>query len=249
MTIVYRTTGAWGAGSGANLTPAQVDGNFYDLDQRIENLEDNPPVANGIASITQSGSQITVHLDDSTTQGPFTLPTNTMTWRGDWTALYLYNVNDLVTVDGFGLYLVLQDHTSDASFDPNATNTDGDLYLLVFGIDTPVVDTVTGASYTIELADNGNTKVMTNSGGCVVTVPKDSDEDFAVGMTVKFYQLGSGAVSFVDDGDTAEPVVLSYRASRLPQTVEQYAWCCLEKIDDNYWVLWGELAHADEVTF
>ena len=39
MTIVYVTTGAWGAGTGTPNSAAQVDGNFYDVDQRIVDLD------------------------------------------------------------------------------------------------------------------------------------------------------------------------------------------------------------------
>jgi hypothetical protein len=35
MTIVYVTTGAWGTGTGTPNSAAQVDGNFYTLDQLI----------------------------------------------------------------------------------------------------------------------------------------------------------------------------------------------------------------------
>ncbi|WSH59835.1 hypothetical protein U8P68_10940 [Rhizobium ruizarguesonis] len=72
--ITYRTSGAWGAGKGSNLTPAEVDDNFYDLDGRVTELEDNPPSPNQIADITQSGNQITIVMDDASTFGPFTLP-------------------------------------------------------------------------------------------------------------------------------------------------------------------------------
>ncbi|MBB4520469.1 UNVERIFIED_ORG: hypothetical protein M2435_001249 [Rhizobium sophorae] len=72
--ITFRTAGAWGAGKGSNLTPAEVDGNFYDLDGRVTDLEDNPPTPNQIADITQDGNQITIVMDDASTFGPFTLP-------------------------------------------------------------------------------------------------------------------------------------------------------------------------------
>ena len=39
MTIFYVTTGAWGTGTGTPNTAAQVDGNFYDVDQRIVSLD------------------------------------------------------------------------------------------------------------------------------------------------------------------------------------------------------------------
>ncbi|MGR9317278.1 hypothetical protein ACU8LZ_12605 [Rhizobium leguminosarum] len=72
--LIFRTAGAWGAGKGSNLTPAEVDENFHDLDCRVTDLEDNPPTANQIADITQDGNQITIVMDDASTFGPFTLP-------------------------------------------------------------------------------------------------------------------------------------------------------------------------------
>jgi len=72
--ITFRTAGAWGAGKGSNLTPAEVDENFHDLDGRVTEIEDNPPSPNQIADITQDGNQITIVMDDASTFGPFTLP-------------------------------------------------------------------------------------------------------------------------------------------------------------------------------
>lgn len=74
MAITYRTTGAWGAGIGVNLSAAQVDANFYDLDQRVVELETNPEPPNGISNITVSGSQLTIYTSDLTQYGPFTIP-------------------------------------------------------------------------------------------------------------------------------------------------------------------------------
>lgn len=74
MTITYRTTGAWGAGKGANLTPAEVDGNFHDLATRVGSLETDAPQPVNIADITVVGTQMTIVLEDATSFGPFTLP-------------------------------------------------------------------------------------------------------------------------------------------------------------------------------
>lgn len=74
----YRTAGPWGAGTGAgvggNLTPEQVDQNFWGHEQRIKSMEDNPPEPVNISNITVSGTQMTIYLEDSTAFGPFTLP-------------------------------------------------------------------------------------------------------------------------------------------------------------------------------
>lgn len=116
MPLVYRTAGTWGAGKGSNLTPAEVDGNFYFLDQLIETLSDALlPV--GIDEITMVGNQLTFTLTDTTTFGPFTTPTAAMRWRGAWADLAIYVSNDVVT-DGTAVYLVLQSHTAAMPFDP-----------------------------------------------------------------------------------------------------------------------------------
>jgi len=65
MTIVYRTTGTWGAGKGSNLTPAEVDGNFYDLHTRLAALETGgADVPATIDNITIIGSLFTVEMSD-----------------------------------------------------------------------------------------------------------------------------------------------------------------------------------------
>jgi len=124
MTIIYRTTGAWGAGQGFNLTPAQLDGNFYDLATRVNTIETTPPAAVGISSITVVGDQMTINLTNSTAQGPFTLPTPTLTPKGTWQPGTIYSINDLVNYGGT-TYLVTWDHTSAATFDPGANDGAG----------------------------------------------------------------------------------------------------------------------------
>jgi len=74
MAIVYRGTGAWGVGKGSNLTAAEIDGNFWDHEGRIDTLETTPAAAVEISSITQAGDTITIHMDNGDTYGPFNLP-------------------------------------------------------------------------------------------------------------------------------------------------------------------------------
>ncbi|TPN44859.1 hypothetical protein [Mesorhizobium sp. B1-1-7] len=68
MAIVLRSV------KGSNLIPAEVDGNFTDLDGRVTELEENPPEAVGISNIVVSGTQMTIYLADATVLGPYTLP-------------------------------------------------------------------------------------------------------------------------------------------------------------------------------
>lgn len=136
MAIVYRTNGDWGSGKGSPLTAAEVDENFYDLDQRVEDLETNGVQPNNIASIQVIGSQMTIFMEDYSTFGPFTLPIALFHWRDIWQTETDYNELDLFYVIGQGLYMVRLDHTSDVyEFDENAMNEESEpLYTKLFGI-------------------------------------------------------------------------------------------------------------------
>lgn len=122
--IVYRTTDMlkWGAGKGGRLTPGEVDENFYEIVQAFLAISQLAPIQ--IANITVTGNQMTIHMDDASTFGPFTLPTATLRFRGAWLPLTAYLANDLFTADS-GLYFVKQDHTSDTDFLPDAGNMQG----------------------------------------------------------------------------------------------------------------------------
>lgn len=74
MALTYRSAGAWGAGKGANLTPAEVDANFYQLTQDIAAAAAAAGTPVGISNITVSGTQMLVYLSDATVLGPYTLP-------------------------------------------------------------------------------------------------------------------------------------------------------------------------------
>ncbi len=72
--LVYRTTGAWGAGQGYNLDAPQIDGNIYELAQRIAAVVADIPLPLNISNITVVGTQMRIYLEDATVFGPFTLP-------------------------------------------------------------------------------------------------------------------------------------------------------------------------------
>ncbi len=133
MATVYRTTGGWGAGKGSNLTPAEVDENFFGHEGRINTIETSPPQPNDITNITTSGSQFTVHMGDGSTFGPFTLPTAVVRFRGEYAAGETYFELDLVSVASQGLFLVQSFHIAAATFDPLEEQSDGLLYFQVFG--------------------------------------------------------------------------------------------------------------------
>lgn len=151
MTIVYRDV------KGSNLTPDEVDGNFHDLDDRVDAIENNPPEARGIAEVTQSidGGSLTFEMTDSTTEGPFTLPSFGLVFRGEWQPTTNYSVNDIVTANG-AVYLVIFAHTSEATFDPGANNGMGNDYYGLL-LETPETTIPAGGGEGYVLAKNSAT--------------------------------------------------------------------------------------------
>jgi hypothetical protein len=130
MTIVFVTSGAWGSGTGTPNSAAQVDGNFYDVDQRIVDL--NSALAEGkrIDSVTYTANSMTFHFTDGTSQ-VIPLPVAVVTYVGQWTNSTPYTVGQMVSVRGLGMYQVLISHTTPplpAAFDPNATDGSNPLY-------------------------------------------------------------------------------------------------------------------------
>jgi hypothetical protein len=127
MAIIYRTAGPWGAGKGANLVAGEVDGNFYDLNNRLTVTEETIPELVSISFFEVSGSSFYIHMTDGTIQGPFALPMVQWYFRGGWLPSTHYNVNDVVTFNG-GTYMVLFNHLSGPSFDPGANDGAGHPY-------------------------------------------------------------------------------------------------------------------------
>ena len=132
MAIVYVTNGAWGTGAGAPLAAAEVDGNFYDVDQRIVGLTADLADGKRIDSVTYTSSSMTFHFTDGTTQ-VIQLPIATLAYAGAWTNSTPYQRNQMISANN-GFYQVLQDHTTPAlpaPFDPNAIDGSGNpLYQL-----------------------------------------------------------------------------------------------------------------------
>lgn len=181
MTITYRTSGPWGAGKGSNLTAGEIDGNFYDLDQRVADLESNPPTPDEISNITVSGSQMTVWLVSGAHFGPFTLPQ--AAWR------------------------------------------------------PPVVATVSGDDYTLQLVDQNRYLRCTSPYGCVVTVPEEATVNFPVSTEIMVRQSDELPVLIVPDGG----VEINVPTGFLPQTGWKGAVVRLKKVGSDQWDLWGDL--------
>jgi hypothetical protein len=125
MTIVFVTTGAWGVGTGAPLAAAQVDGNFYDVDQRIADLVGDLAEGKRIDTVTYSATSMTFHYTDGTSQ-IIPLPVATLTYVGPWLNSTPYIRGQMILAAN-GFYQVLVNHVSPATpapFDPSAVDVD-----------------------------------------------------------------------------------------------------------------------------
>lgn len=131
--ILFRTDDPlkWGDGKGAPLNAPEVDENFWVLLQMILALESNPAQPAEIVDISVSGNTMTIELSNGSEFGPFVLPTAGFRWRDGWTPATEYLKNDIFTANR-SAYLVLHDHTSAGSFDPEASDLVGTVYQLMF---------------------------------------------------------------------------------------------------------------------
>lgn len=136
--LVFRTDDPlkWGIGKGANLTPGEVDSNFYDLDSRLTDAENNPAQPKQIQAIAVANNQMTITLSDGvTTFGPYALPEAAFAFTDAWQASHAYAVYDFFTAAN-GFYMVLQAHTSGTIFNANDGNLSGPFYKLIMPFPT-----------------------------------------------------------------------------------------------------------------
>ena len=127
MTIIYVTTGPHGAGTGTPNNAAQVDGNFYDVDQRIVALNADLAEGKRIDTVTYTATSMTFHFTDGSTQ-TIPLPIATITYVGQWTNSTPYTRGSMVSVRARGMYQVLVNHLTPAEpavFDEDATDGSG----------------------------------------------------------------------------------------------------------------------------
>jgi hypothetical protein len=197
---LYVTAGPWGSGTGVPHSAVIADTNFWVVVQRLVALEAGGAEGVGIASISVTGSQITFTMTDATTRGPFTLPTSSPRSRGAWVASTAYYKWDIVTVAGLGAYFVIQNHTSAATFDPDASNSVGNYYQLLYSDPgSAPVNEISTATVTLGVTHVGKFNLCTNSSGCAVTVLSNSLQP---SQEAHFCQDNIGQVEALD-GDTA----------------------------------------------
>ena len=136
--LKFVTTGTWGTGLARPLTAAEADTNIYSLADAIQDLIDNPVEGVSITNVVVTGREMVVYLSDATTRGPFELGIAYPRYRGEWAGTTSYAAMDIVEAAGYGTYMVLIDHTSGSTFDPNDGNSAGEYYVQIAG-DTSTV--------------------------------------------------------------------------------------------------------------
>lgn len=246
--LKFVTAGGWGAGKGAPLTAAEHDGNTQNLADAIQDLIDNPVSGVSVSNISVVGRQVTFYMTDASTYGPFDLPVAQPRYRGEWEASASYSAFDIVTVTGTGVFMVLQDHTSEATFDEDASNSDGAYYVKIGAVvegggggpaAPSEVVTFSGTNLTLSEAHVGKHLRFMNAAGCEVTVPDSIFED-----DVEFY-IWQGAVGdpvSIVEGSTG--VGFAYREGKVADTAGFGSHITIKHVGGDLFDIWGDLADA-----
>ena len=233
--MIYRGAGAWGAGKGGNLTPAEVDGNFYELRVDLDAVVDDLPAPAEIDTITVVGGQMTIVLSDARSFGPYTLPRATFRYRGDYEAANNYFANDFISVPGVGVYIVLISHTSEATFNPARVISSQPVYLLMYAEPRSQVVNVTASTFDPLLTHVWGYIRCANT--CEVFLPANAELAFPIGSELHFRQV-SGAVDITPETG----VTLSVPAGFIAQTAQAGAVLTCKKVATNTWDVFGWLA-------
>lgn len=127
--LIYRLDNAprGVVGKGSNLSPSDIDGNFYNLAVAVNTIQASLRTTVSIDHFIVAGAQFWVVLTDHSERGPFTLPTVLWNFRGVWAPLTTYTTNDVFTT-GPSAYVVLLPHTSASTFDAGASDGMGHDY-------------------------------------------------------------------------------------------------------------------------
>lgn len=237
--VKFAGSGTWGAGLGRPLTRAEADGNAYALREAVQYLIDNPVEGVGIANFTIVGRQLTIHMTDASTFGPYTLPIAVPRYRGTWAPSIIYSAFDITRVGGFGTYMVVQDHTSAATFDPYVGNSAGNYYIQI-GPDpfyTSHVFALSASSLTLALIHQNKYIRTTSTSAVSITLNAGI---FPLNAEIHFRQAAIGAVSITAGSGVTINVPDGYTAG----SNATGAVFSLKQVALNEWDIFGKLATA-----
>ena len=215
ITLVFRTVGAWGAGKGSNLIASDVDNNFWNLAQAIEDIIASPVAAINIASVQVSGTNMTFVMSDSSTIGPIPLPVLKFRYLGVWQPNYAYAELDTFYVNGFGIFTTQIAHTSGVSFDPDIEVASSPALLQLFGATGFTTDAALASLIDVDITSSlaeGDFFVFGGSGKWEAMAPSDIAASIAENIAI-------GSLSNVSVGGASSGQVLTFNGSEwIPAT-------------------------------
>jgi hypothetical protein len=197
------------ADKGAPLSAEEHDGNLTFLHGLIQALQSNPPVGVGVTNITAEASQVTFHLSNGQTRGPFQMPSANFRFRDAWAAETVYLVGDFFSVEELGLVTVLLAHTSQETFDIDEDLGEGSVYALA----VPYISTPAGW-HDVAVVSNEASLDLAVHDKFLITVDDDCEVQVPVNgydgqpFAVRIHMDGTHAVTFHADFVGEDPDIL-----------------------------------------
>jgi hypothetical protein len=246
VAITYRTDGPWGTGKGSNLTPAEIDTNFHNLNEKVE--EEGPPPV-GIATIEVQGQTFVVILTDATELGPFPLPVAAFRWVGSYNDNAGFDPGDVFTVEEtpgiLDVYLTTASFEKATAFDATETDTEGaPVMQRMFSIPDgrKIVVEARIDSFTLAPSMAGKYQRTFGPAAIEVLIPTDEvatdGEAFEDGMIFTIRHGGSGTCEL----SPATGVTLYLPPNCLPQFRGTGATVTLVRLSENEYDVAGDLA-------
>ena len=130
--------------------------------------------------------------------------------------------------------MVALDHDAAVTFDPEASNSEGDYYIKIAPPVVELSSATSGASYTVVEADWNTFIECTNATGCEVTLPAFPTEN----TQITFRQATGGPINFVVAGG-GDPIKGMFGFDLMTGGEGSVVTC---KFRDGAWRIWGRLA-------
>ena len=105
---------------------------------------------------------------------------------------------------------------------------------------TQTINTQTGTSYTLVLADDTSLVTLANAAAIALTIPLNSSVAFPIGACVDIVQFGAGQVTVA--GASGVTLVSTGGTSATPKTRVQNSGITLRKLGTDSWIAIGDCA-------
>ena len=105
---------------------------------------------------------------------------------------------------------------------------------------TQAINTQTGTSYTLVIADDTSLVTLANASAIALTIPLNSSVAFPIGACVDIVQFGAGQVTV--SGASGVTVVSTGGTSATPKTRVQNSAITLRKLGTDSWIAIGDIA-------